>query len=99
MDRFTKYTLLVMVLIVAIMTVSAYVSYSVGGNAATDDAVNNAASGSTTTVYYNPFTVEPWGVHGEYVGFFSVGCFGGLLVGYLFPGVMSRNNIESRRKT
>ena len=32
MDRFTKYALLAMVLIVAIMTVSAYVSYSVGGN-------------------------------------------------------------------
>ena len=99
MDGFTKYALLAMVLIVTIMTVSAYVGYSVGGNEATDDKVNNVASGSSTTVYtvYNPFTVENWGVHGEYVGFFSVGCVGGFLVGYLFPIVFT-SNIVSRRK-
>ena len=97
MDRFTKYALLAMVLIVAIMTVSAHVGYSVGGNAATDDQVNNAASGSSTTVYYNPFTIEYWGVHGEYVGFFLAGCVGGLLVGYQFPLVF-KSNIVSRRK-
>ena len=97
MDRFTKYALLATVIIVAIMTISAYVGYFVGGNAATDDTVNNAASGSSTTVYYNPFTIEHWGVHGEYVGFFSAGCLGGLLVGYLFPTVF-KSNIGSRRK-
>jgi len=97
MDRFTKYALLAMVSIVTIMTVSAYVGYSVGGNAATDDQVNNAASGSTATVYYNPFTIEHWGVHGEYVGFFSAGCAGGLLVGYLFP-IVFKSTIVSRRK-
>jgi hypothetical protein len=86
-----------MVVIVAIMTVSAYVGYFVGGNAATDDTVNNAASGSSTTVYYNPFTIEYWGVHGEYVGFFSAGCFGGFFVGYLFPIVFKSNGV-SRRK-
>lgn len=97
MDRFTKYALLAMVIIVTIMTVSAYVGYSVGGNAATDNQVNDAASGSSTTVYYNPFTIEHWGVHGEYVGFFLAGCVGGLLVGYLFPIVFT-SNIVSRRK-
>ncbi len=86
-----------MVIIVTIMTVSAYVGYSVGGNAATDNQVNDAASGSSTTVYYNPFTIEHWGVHGEYVGFFLAGCVGGLLVGYLFPIVFT-SNIVSRRK-
>jgi hypothetical protein len=87
-----------MILIVAIMTISAYVGYFVGGNAATDDQVNNAASGSSTTVYYNPFTIEYWGDNGEYVGFFSAGCLGGLLVGYLFPVVMVRSNVVSRRE-
>ena len=96
MDRFTKYALLVMVLIVAIMTVSAYVGYMVGGNGATDDYVNNAASGTSTTVYYNPFTIEHWGVNGEYVGFFSAGCLGGLVVGYLFP-VVIRSSVTRRR--
>ena len=97
MDKFTKYVLLGIVIVVAAMTASAYVSYQVGGNGATDDAVNNAASGKTTTVYYNPFTVEPWGVHGEYVGFTAVGCFGGLVVGYLFSSVFESND-ASRRK-
>ena len=97
MDRFTKYALLSMILIVAIMTVSAYVGYFVGGNSSTDDNVNSAASGSDTTVYYNPFTIEYWGDNGEYVGFFLAGCFGGFLVGYLFP-IVFKSNIASRRK-
>ena len=98
MDKFTKYVLLGIVIVVAAMTASAYVSYQVGGNGATDDAVNTAArGGSTTDVYYNPFTVEPWGVHGEYVGFTAVGCFGGLVVGYLFSSVFE-GNVASRRK-
>ena len=87
-----------MVLVVAVAIVSAYVSYSVGGNTATDDRVNSAASGSDTEAHYNPFTIEPWGEHGEYVGFFSVGCAGGFLIGYLFPIVFA-SNLVSRRKT
>ena len=97
MDKFTKYALLVMIVGVAIMTVSAYVSYQVGGNAATDDTVNSAARGNDIDIHYNPFTVEPWGENGEYVGFFSVGCFGGLLAGYLFASVFD-SNVVSRRK-
>jgi hypothetical protein len=97
MDRFTKYALIAMILIVSIMIVSGYIGYRVGGNAATDNKVNNAASGSSTTVYYNPFTIEHWGQNGEYVGFFSAGCAGGLIVGYIFPSVMSKSAI-SRRK-
>ena len=89
-----------MVLILAIMTVSAYVGYMVGGNRATDDYVNNAASASSNSVYtvYNPFTVEQWGRNGEYAGFFSAGCLGGLLVGYLFPVVFRCNVASTRRK-
>jgi hypothetical protein len=97
MDRYTKYALIAMVLVVSIMTVSAYVGYIVGGNVATDNKVNNAASGSSTTVYYNPFTIEHWGQSGEYAGFFSAGCAGGFIVGYIFPSVMS-NIAISRRK-
>ena len=95
MDKFTKYALLAMVLIVAIMMASGYVGYKVGGNSATDDKVNNKASGSSTTVYYNPFTIEHWGVTGEYFGFCAAGCVGGFLVGYIFPTVM---NGKTRRE-
>jgi hypothetical protein len=97
MDKFTKYALIAMVLIVAILTTSAYVGYIVGGNKATDEQVNNAASGSTATTYYNPFTIEHWGVTGEYVGFFTAGCVSGFLVGYIFPTVF-KSNVASRRK-
>lgn len=97
MDKFTKYALIAMVLIVAIMMVSGYVGYRVGGNVATDSKVNDKASGSTTTTYYNPFTIEHWGVIGEYVGFFAAGCVGGFVVGYIFPTVFGSNAV-SRRK-
>ena len=99
MDKFTKYALLTMVIIVAVMIVSAYFSSMVGGNAATDDTVNTAArGGSTIDVYYNPFTVEPWGRHGEYVGFTAVGCFGGFMAGYLFSSVFEGNRVALGRK-
>jgi hypothetical protein len=98
LDKFTKYTLLTLVIVVAALTVSAYVSYQVGGNSATDDNVNTAArGGSTIDVYYNPFTVEPWGVPGENIGFTAVGCFGGLVAGYFFASVFE-SDATSRRK-
>lgn len=96
MDRFVKYALIVMVAIVLVMLASAYIGYRVGGNAATDDKVN-AAAGSNGDTYYNPFTIEHWGVHGEYVGFFAAGCVGGFLVGYFYPTVF-KSYITSRRK-
>ncbi|MGD0996083.1 MAG: hypothetical protein ABR909_11240 [Candidatus Bathyarchaeia archaeon] len=96
MDRFVKYALIVMVAIVLVMLASAYIGYKVGGNSATDDKVNDAAGGNGDT-YYNPFTIEHWGVHGEYVGFFSAGCAGGFVVGYIFPTVF-KSNILPRRK-
>ena len=94
MDKFTKYALLTMVLIVSIMTISAYIGFIVGGNAATDDKVNDMAGGGRT---YSPFTVEPFGEMGEYVGFFTAASAGGFIVGYLLPSVLS-NNAVSRRE-
>jgi hypothetical protein len=97
MDKFNKHALITVAIIVAVLLVMAYVSYQVGGNKATDDSVNAKASGSSTTVYYNPFTIEHWGVHGEYVGFFAAGCVGGFGVGYMFPTVFNTYTM-SRRK-
>ncbi len=94
MDKFTKYALLTMVLIVAIMTVSAYIGFIVGGNAATDDKVNNMAGGGTA---YSPLDISKLGLTGEYAGFFTAAAVGGLIVGYLFPSVFS-NNVVSRRE-
>jgi hypothetical protein len=96
MDKFNKYALITLVLIVAVLLVSAYVSYQVGGNTATDDSVNAKAGGNGDT-YYNPFTIEHWGVHGEYVGFFAAGCTGGFVVGYIFPMVFKSSTVQRRK--
>lgn len=96
MDKFNKYALITVTVIAAVLLVSAYVSYQIGGNKATDDTVN-AKAGSNGDTYYNPFTIEHWGVHGEYVGFFAAGCAGGFGVGYMFPTVFKTNPM-SRRK-
>lgn len=88
MDKFTRYALLTLVLIVAIMTVSAYIGYMVGGNAATDDLVNDMAGQG---VSYFPFTVEIFGEIGEYIGFFVASCAAGGIIGYLLPSVLNSN--------
>ena len=88
MDRFNKYALMTLILIVSVLLVSAYVSYHVGGNSATDDNVNNKAGGGTT---YSPFTIEGFGENGEYVGFCLAGCVGGFIVGYIFPTVFKQS--------
>lgn len=96
MDKFNKYALVTLTMIVAVLLVCAYVSYQVGGNSATDDTVNAKAGGNGDT-YYNPFTIEHWGLHGEYVGFLAAGCAGGFVVGYIFP-IVFKYDIAPRRK-
>ena len=97
MDKFNKYALITVTIIVAVLLVSAYVSYQVGGNKATDDSVNAKASGTSKTVYYNPFTIEHWGVNGEYVGFFAAGAAGGFVVGYVYPTVFKTKALPRRK--
>jgi hypothetical protein len=93
MDRFTKYALVTMVLIVAIMTASAYIGYIVGGNKATDDSVNNLAGGGTT---YLPFNFAKLGYTGQYIGFFIAGAIGGFIVGYIVPSVLN-SSLDSQK--
>jgi hypothetical protein len=92
-DRFTKYALITLVLIVAIMTVSAYVGFIVGGNVATDDKANNLAGGGTS---YSPFDIAKLGLTGEYIGFFTAGAVGGFIVGYILPSVLNSNAFARR---
>ena len=87
MDKFNKICLIAIVAVVLTFLVIGYVSYQVGGNEATDDKVNDKAGGGTI---YNPFTVENWGENGEYFGFTTVGCVGGLIAGYIFPTLFSK---------
>ena len=92
-DRFTKYALITMVLIVVIMVVSAYVGFIVGGNVATDDKVNNMAGGGTA---YSPIDIAKLGLTGQYVGFFIAGSVGGFIVGYIFPSILNSNAFSRR---
>ena len=82
MDKFNKYALITLIAIVGVLLAMAYIGYQVGGNAATDDQVNDKAGGGKT---YSPFTIEGFGENGEYVGFCAAGCVGGFIVGYIFP--------------
>jgi hypothetical protein len=94
MDKFNKYAIITIIAIVAVCLVMGYIGYQVGGNAATDDKVNDKAGGGTT---YNPFTIEGFGENGEYVGFCVVGCVGGFIVGYIFPTLFSNNTLPGRK--
>lgn len=90
MDKFTKYALLTMTIIVAVMMVSAYVGTAVlkqemGG---TDATVNEKAGESEPVL---PFTIGPLGEMGEYLGFGMAGVVGGFLVGYIVPSIFSKN--------
>lgn len=89
MDKFNKVAITLLVIAVTALVIMAYVSYQVGGNAATDDTVN-AKAGSNGNTYYNPFTIEHWGVPGENVGFTVVGIAGGLIGGYMYPTVFAK---------
>lgn len=93
MDRFEKYALLTLVLIVSIATIAGYIGFQVGGNAATDDTVDQMAGGGSI---YSPFTIEPFGETGEYIGFFIAGSVGGFIVGYIVPSIF--NSPASRRE-
>ena len=96
MDRFTKYTLLTMAVIVSIMIVSAYVGTAILGQemGGTDANVNEKAGESEPIL---PFTIGPLGEMGEYFGFGMAGVVGGFIVGYIVPSLFGKN-ASSRRE-
>jgi ABC-type Co2+ transport system permease subunit len=81
-DKFTKYALIVMTVIIAIMLVSTYVGVNVFGGkmGGTDSAV--ASGGFSLLTHYSMVD--------EYVVFTIGGAAGGLLVGYLLPSVFGQ---------
>jgi len=83
LDKFTKYALLTMAIMLAIMLVSTYVGVNIFGGkmGGTDSAV---ASGGFS--YLTHYTMAD-----EYVVFGIGGCAGGFFIGYLFPSIFGRN--------
>jgi ABC-type cobalt transport system substrate-binding protein len=97
LDKFTKYALLTMTVIVAVLMVSAYVGTAVLGQemGGTDATVNEKAGESDPIL---PFTIGPLGEMGEYIGFGMAGVVGGFIVGYFVPTIFDKN-ASSRRET
>jgi hypothetical protein len=94
MDKFTKYALSTMVLIVAVMLVSTYVGAVVlkSGMEGTDSQVNNSAH--ATSWFGLPFTADALGQVGEYIGFSAAGAVGGLIVGYNYPKIFIKTKVS-----
>jgi len=95
LDRFTKYALLTMTVIVAVLMVSAYVGTAVLGQdmGGTDATVNEKAGESEPIL---PFTIGPLGEMGEYIGFGMAGVVGGFIVGYIVPSLFGKNASSGR---
>jgi ABC-type cobalt transport system substrate-binding protein len=96
LDRFTKYALLTMTVIVAVLMVLAYVGTAVLGQemGGTDATVNENAGESEPIL---PVTIAPLGEIGEYIGFGMAGVVGGLIVGYFVPVILNKKE-PSRRE-
>ena len=91
LDKFTKYVLLTMAVMLTIMLVSTYVGVNVFGGkmGGTDSAV--ASGGFSYLTHYTMFD--------EYIVFSIGGACGGLLIGYLLPSMFSRTNRKEEEKT
>lgn len=99
MDKFTKYALLTMVVIVIIMMISTYLGAVVfkAGMEGTDATVNDQAATHTTSWFGFSFTADALGQMGEYIGFSLAGVVGGFIVGYCFPTIFTKNKQASSR--
>lgn len=100
MDRFTKYTLLTMIVIVSIMTLLAYLGAAVfkGSMEGTDATVNDMAGQYATSWFGFPFTADAFGQMGEYIGFSLAGVVGGFIAGYCLPAMFSKNRDSVSRR-
>jgi ABC-type phosphate/phosphonate transport system permease subunit len=98
MDKFTKYALLTMAIIVVIMVVSTYIGAEVfnARMEGTDAQVNNSTH--ATSWFGFKFTADAWGQLGEYIGFSAAGGVGGLIVGYSFPAIFAKSINEPSKE-
>jgi cobalt/nickel transport system permease protein len=89
-DKFTKYALITMTVIIAIMLVSTYVGVNVFGGkmGGTDSSV--ASGGFSFLTHYTMVD--------EYIVFTIGGAAGGLVVGYLLPSVLGQMSKRTEEK-
>jgi hypothetical protein len=89
MDKFTKYALILMTAIVALMLVSTYVGYITFGSSIFQTrylTVIEDQAKQLGLAFGHPIEL---GIEGEYIGFTIAGIISGLIIGYLIPSVFS----------
>lgn len=86
-DAFTKNTAVLLVVLVGIITASAYFGSQVGGLEGTDGIVEDMAAESGQRMPVTPITLDQTG---EHIGFALAGVLSGLVVGYVWPFVFYR---------
>ena len=94
MDKFTKYALMLMTAIVALMLVSTYVGYMTFGSSIFETRYLTVIEDSAKQlglVVGHPIEL---GMEGEYIGFTLAGVISGLIIGYLIPSVFSTTETD-----
>ena len=89
MDKFTKYALILMTAIVALMLVSTYVGYITFGSSIFQTRYLTVIEDQAKPLglaFGHPIEL---GIEGEYIGFTLAGVISGLIMGYLIPSVFS----------
>ena len=90
MDKFTKYTLILMTAIVIAMLASTYVGYMVFGSSIFETryltVIEDQARQLGVTIGH-PIEL---GIEGEYIGFTLAGVVAGFIIGYLIPSVFGK---------
>jgi hypothetical protein len=86
-DKFTKYALITMTVIVVAMLVSTYVGYIMFGPSIFETRYLTVIEDQAMKFGRSFGWVVQLGVTGEYIGFTLAGVVAGLVIGYLIPTV------------
>ena len=86
-DRFTKYALLTMFAIVAVLMVCTYVGYVIFGSSIFETKYLTVIEDQAKQLGLTFGHVIELGETGEYVGFTLAGVIAGFVIGYLIPSV------------
>jgi hypothetical protein len=90
MDRFNKYALILMAVIVALMLVSTYVGYMAFGSSIFDTRYLTVIEDSAKQLGLAIGHPIELGIEGEYVGFTVAAAVAGFIIGYLIPSVFGK---------
>jgi cobalt/nickel transport system permease protein len=86
-DKFTKYTVAAMFIIIAGMLVSTYAGYSIYGSSIFETRYLTVIEDQARSLGLAFGHVIELGIVGEYIGFTIAGIISGFIIGYLIPSV------------